>query len=259
MESFSEFSLFFGEQVRRERKRLSMNQVEFYVGILGGDAPTEEAIKKKMNAVENGKQKSVDLDMLIALCKYCDVSADYLIKGDDYRNHDVEFVCKYTGLSQDVVEKLHNWAMAAENDVDANFCHQVYTEREEQKHRESFDKEAALKYLSIINYLFEEWEEGKSKKNKERKSNLSILNSLYLLVMDEPKVVWATIKDYYGNDDRLELLDDKSVYVEPDNMMFADVNEVWFPLDCKDMIRQIAKNRLDKQIEAMQKHYSEGR
>ena len=78
MESFIHPTAF-GELVRTERKRLKLSQVDFYLFLFPDTNKAEETIKKKMNSIENGKQKSIDFDFLLAVCQKCDVSADYIL------------------------------------------------------------------------------------------------------------------------------------------------------------------------------------
>jgi len=44
---------------------------------------------------------------LLKMCRLFDVDCDYLLGRIDEKTHDAEFVCRYTGLSQDTIDMLH--------------------------------------------------------------------------------------------------------------------------------------------------------
>ena len=54
--------------VRSIRKKMRMNQVEFYNFLYPENPYTDENKKKKMNALERVKSKMVDWDLLLTLC-----------------------------------------------------------------------------------------------------------------------------------------------------------------------------------------------
>ena len=62
---------------------------------------------------ENGKRKP-DIEIIEALANTFDVSADYLLGISDIRSVDtnIKSICEYTGLSENAVEKLHEFYTA---------------------------------------------------------------------------------------------------------------------------------------------------
>ena len=62
---------------------------------------------------ENGKRKP-DIEIIEALANTFDVSADYLLCRSDVKSVDnnMKAMCKYTGLSEAAVRKLHKFATA---------------------------------------------------------------------------------------------------------------------------------------------------
>jgi hypothetical protein len=53
------YLLAYGDCVRTERNKLKMSQVEFYNFLFPENTKEVENIKKKMNMIEKGKQKSL--------------------------------------------------------------------------------------------------------------------------------------------------------------------------------------------------------
>ena len=257
----------FGSLVRSERRKLHMNQVDFYNYLFPDNMKEEENIKKKMNIIENGKQKSVDFEMLLAICKKCDVSADYILGlKTDYRNHDYEYVCNFTGLDQNAVQCLHKWVLDKNNGADLSMIGNAFFEDEEEEMNKAYRKQSAIIFLRIINYLFKEGKlpSDNKKKDGEIYSNLRILHSLYLLCMAKPKVISGSPvfdesynlneymnKDYrnphvnYMHSETLEFMKldgKKPVFMEDDN-------DVTYLISMKDILEQIARRHLDKALD----------
>lgn len=85
-----------------------------------------DAICKSMNTVqkwEQGRAKP-SLDDFIDLCVFFKCDADFLLGRIDEKTHDLDFVCKYTGLSPksiEVLRNIHQWDVLgndANNDLD---------------------------------------------------------------------------------------------------------------------------------------------
>ncbi len=259
----------FGKLIKNERKRLNMNQIAFYNFLFPGNEKEEETIKKKMNKIENGRQKSVDFDMLLAVCQKCDVSADYILGlKNDYRNHANEFVCSYTGLDEKAVRQLHKWNNDKNNGADLSRIGKAFWGTEESEVISAYNKQTATIFLRIINCLFKEGElpAKNNKKAKEPYSNLRILHSLYLLCMAKPKSLTGTaiideaelldekqlenIRDPYARylvselREHLKLDGTKTVFMEDDN-------DVVYPVFVKDILEQIARRKLDRGLDQL--------
>lgn len=86
--------------LKRARKRAGYKtQEEFANGI-----------KKSIETVRNWEQGKTkpSLDDFIQLCEDLSCDADYLLDNLDEQTHDIDFICKYTGLSSEAVQLLHN-------------------------------------------------------------------------------------------------------------------------------------------------------
>lgn len=84
--------------LKRARKRAGYKtQEEFANGI-----------KKSIETVRNWEQGKTkpSLDDFIQLCEDLSCDADYLLDNLDEQTHDIDFICKYTGLSSDAVNYL---------------------------------------------------------------------------------------------------------------------------------------------------------
>lgn len=247
----------FGTLVRKERTTREMTQVEFYKFLFPHYSnKDEETIKKKMNKVENGKQVSVDFEFMNALCDKCDVSMDYLLGRDkEYRNHEVKFVCEYTGLDVNAVSKLHKWGMDSVNGGDVDNLGGCFVgENADVELQKAHDRAKALQFLKIINYLFIE---RTGKKEKDPYSNLSILYSLYLICMAEVETIAGpptkesieTIMRYIPMSDpsRIDYLSlDASSF-----LWLIDSTNVHRMINSKEILETIGKNQLNKSIDRM--------
>ena len=257
----------FGNMVRSERKRLNMNQIDFYNFLFPENKKEEETIKKKMNIIENGKQKSVDFDMLLAICQKCDVSADYILGlKTDYRNHANEFVCSYTGLNEKAIACLHKWNMDKNNGADLSLIGKAFLENEEEAVNNAYKKQSAITFLRIINCLFKE---GKLPSDNARKdsvfySNLRILHSLYLMCMAKPETLTGT--PVFDESDILQellatdlfapylkqLISNSFKYTKLDGskpIFMQDNNDVIYPISLKNILEQIARRQLDRALD----------
>lgn len=81
-----------------------------------------DAINKSLNTVqkwEQGKTKP-SLDDFIDLCGFFKCDADYLLGRIEKKTHDLDFVCKYTGLSPQSIEALREIPQWDISSADAN-------------------------------------------------------------------------------------------------------------------------------------------
>ncbi len=254
----------FGNLVRSERKRLNMNQIDFYNYLFPENKKEEETIKKKMNIIENGKQKSVDFDVLLAICQKCDVSADYILGlKTDYRNHANEFVCNYTGLNEKAIACLHKWNMDKNNGADLSLIGKAFWEDEEEAVNNAYKKQSAIIFLRIINCLFKEGNlpSDNARKDSVFYSNLRILHSLYLMCMAKPETITGTpvfdesniLQKIMDTDPCLKQLTSNLFhYVKLDGskpVFMQDNNDVTYPISMKDILEQIARRHLDRALD----------
>ena len=68
------------------------------------------ALGVTQNTVQKWEHDMICLnsDKIVALADYFDVSCDYLLSRIKAKNHDIQFICDYTGLSEESIEKLHS-------------------------------------------------------------------------------------------------------------------------------------------------------
>jgi hypothetical protein len=209
-----------------------------------------------MNIIENGKQKHVDFDFMLAICQKCHVSADYILGlRNDYRNHENEFVCNYTGLEEHAVSILHEWEEDKNNGTDISKIDEVFVgEDAEEEIRKTYKKKQAIQFLRILNLLF--MDDLKAKKKTARYSNLRILYSLYTLCIEKPSTIYGKVKfteeqrDYisYFNPS-IENTFDKVYLDATDVLMLKDESYVWYPFDAKQIIEQVARDHLNKAVD----------
>lgn len=245
-----------GERVFIERKRLKMNQIEFYRFIMDDNKSNNENIKKKMNAIENAKEKTIDFLFLDNFCRKCEVSADYLFGYDtDFKNYKDKFINDYTGLDENAIEMLHSWKKAVDVPVDTSKLSGLYDG--EEGHKEmlaAIDKRAGKIYLTIINKLFEPI---KNKKN-EKYYGLSMLGALFKLCMGKIKNVSAKIIPddnienmyKYGN----EWLKNNIEYAQLDSkglIFLTDDNNILHAISVEETYKKDAKEELIRAIEKM--------
>lgn len=249
----------FGEKVKSLRKKLNKNQIEFYKFLFPESDASEEAIKKKMHNIENGIQKSVDLEMFLRICDKCDISADYLLgKEKNYSNYDRKVIGNYTGLSDNVIKQLHEWNLAKKINI-SDYCFDEVALVEEGLHDDSefkkMNKDSAMLYLGMINLLFEEGKRTiivNNHKHEETFSNLSIIHSLYMLCMDQPKTIFGyltkdCIEEIFGN----SKLFDNYVQIDASRVAFEDESNVLFPLNAENLMHQYAWKRLETAVDLL--------
>lgn len=252
-----------GEQVRKIRKDKKLNQVKFYNKIFKNNDKSEETIKKKMNKIENGKQKTIDFDFLTRICDTYNVSMDYLLgRKTDYKSYENDFICNFTGLSEKAVDTMRTWVINIDNAKDIKKEYGVYVGDDKNDIEDQMDrdmlKDAAINLQSIVNCLFEEDEIIDERTGKKRKhSNIAILKDLYRICMLEPKSLHGHFMkdDYYERflfyKDKVPNLEKKLEWLNTDPnqlIVLMDSNDVAHSLDCKKYIEYISREYLEKDI-----------
>lgn len=253
----------FGQTVRGVRKRLKMSQIDFYNELLPEIERSAETIKKKMNAIENAKQKTIDWEFFFAFCEKYEVSADYALGfRTDYMNHKEEAVCEYTGLEKQAVQTLHKWTIDSNNGYDPSKMDEAIWGDDDETEtiwNKMYEKQVGIQYLIILNYLFKETEYKSSRNNRKKgkRNNLGILHSLYTLSMEQPAKARVRLKcDEITEDALLQSRRLKSLldYAEIDpegGLMLEDSSHVWYPLDLKSVIERVAKENLMKDVDRL--------
>lgn len=246
-----------GKIVKRERKQRKMTQEEFYSYIYPGVLKGPENIKKKMNAIENGKNAYVDFEFLEVFSKKCNLSMDYIFGKTSYKNYDLKSVCEYTGLEEKTIEQLHLWSVASKYNVDMSILNRAYTTpNEDDEYNKAAEKRTGIEFLKIINYLFHEGKYKENSKNiiERRFSNLSILHSIYLMTMEEPRTIWGRLSETesFDYDEFVNFIPKDHIPLDASQYLsMTDSNGVFYPFLPKDIFKQIAKNHLMRAIERM--------
>ena len=100
-----------GEYIRGQRDSMKLNQVDFYKFLFPEKDLNDENIKKKMNAIENGKGKEMNYELIFRLHEKFDLSIDYLFGFQtEFPNYDNKAACEYTGLAPESIKQLHFWS-----------------------------------------------------------------------------------------------------------------------------------------------------
>lgn len=95
----------FGKGLKRARKKAGYKTQQNLA-----DALNEAGVSVTKDTVENWEQgvSSPTLNVFLLLCDFFHCSSDYLLDRIDEKNHDLKFICDYTGLSEESVELLRN-------------------------------------------------------------------------------------------------------------------------------------------------------
>lgn len=86
----------FSEGLKRARKNAGYKTQQDFA----------DALPKSLNAVQKWEQGKTfpSLGEFIDLCQFFDCDADYLLGNIENVTHDLDFVCKYTGLSAEAIK-----------------------------------------------------------------------------------------------------------------------------------------------------------
>lgn len=130
-----------GERIKalREEKGLTLAEL----------AKELDTVKSSLSYIENGK-KPVKDDLIVKICDYFDISADYLLGRTDIKSSDlnVRCVCEQTGLSELAVERI-----MIQNDISPGF------EMEPIFRKSFYDEEIEFCHFDmkdVVNKAFEE-------------------------------------------------------------------------------------------------------
>ena len=93
--------------------RSSMNESQQHLANALNEAATIEGMKVSREIINHWERgtRHIKADHLIALADHFGVSVDYLLWRDTEKtpNTELRAICKYTGLSSDVISKLHDY------------------------------------------------------------------------------------------------------------------------------------------------------
>lgn len=93
-------------------------RIAFY-DFLFSDEPGEKDIhpETKRKNIYNWEcsERSIPVPVLKKICEKCNCSSDYLLGIEKETNHDLHFVCNYTGLSEDSIKTLRHYKKSKNN------------------------------------------------------------------------------------------------------------------------------------------------
>ena len=235
-----------GDRIKEIRKREKMNQIEFYKKLYPDKDLEDENIKKKMNAIENGKMKRIDIELLFRLHEVFDVSIDYLLGYEtEYPSYENEAASKYTGLSSDAVYQLSFWNKYKNKKV-SELPIKASDKEFIEYHTEIVRKNEANWILDITNKLLEMKDDTDE---KDRIADLSILYDLYMMTLSPPKTVKGITEEIADSDRSLAEKAVNSVKIASEMMFFTDEMGEVHHIDMGAINQQLWKERLLRDVE----------
>jgi len=235
-----------GRFVCEKRKKKKMNQVAFYRYLFPEKTIEDENIKKKMNAIEHGKGKELNCELLFRLHEKFDLSIDYLFGFEtEYPNYENKAACNYTGLSPVSIKQLHFWSRYLLGDEPE------YTQgMSDEEHKEYVTEITRIReakwIFAILNFLLQ----PKSIEEENTGiSDLSILYDIYMLVNDKTKRITGIPEKVLNSNlpwiDKLS----QSVTLSPDSLYFSDSMNEPHSVNIREINKKIWKERLLKDID----------
>ena len=199
-----------------------------------------------MNAIENGKNKKADFDLLFRLHEKYDVSLDYLFGYEtEYVNYENQATSKYTGLSGEAIEQLHFWSKCRDEKMPELPDNITDTDYKDYINHLNLINESKW-ILDTASKLFEKKYE---KDEKDGIADLSILYDIYMLSLDTPETVMGISEEIANS--KMPLLEKAAngIRIAANSIFYSDgMNEV-HKIDIAEINKQIWKDRLIKDID----------
>ena len=235
-----------GTTVKNERTKKKMKQIEFYNFLFPNNGLDLKNTKSKMHDIEKGERKTIDPDLLYALHNKCNLGMDYIFGYETvFPNHENENACKYTGLSVETIELLHELAEAQRACVPPLVPDM--SNEEFSKRCEILDKKQEAEWiLNIIEMLLTEDIDNEN----ESYPNYNILFDLYMLSVAKPEKIYGITRDYTDEDElciKQILSKSKELYI--DSLSMRDSFGVGHVLDIYKIHQQIWKEKLNTDID----------
>ena len=237
-----------GEFVRNQRKKLKMNQTEFYRFLFPEKNLEDENIKKKMNAIEHGKGKELNYELLFRLHEKFDLSFDYLFGFEtEYPNYDNKAACNYTGLEPEAIRQLHFWSKYIYKE-DPEYVQDMTEQQYKDYIREKTRIGEAKWIFAIMNALLK----PKSAADiKDGISDLSILYDMYMMMTNDIEHIRGLPLDIVNSDLSWNEKALSSVTLCPDTLYFTDSMNETHKVNIGEVNRKIWEERLLKDINNM--------
>lgn len=237
-----------GEFVYEKRKNLKMNQVTFYKYLFPEKNLEDENIKKKMNAIENGKGKELNYELLFRLHDKFDLSLDYLFGFEtEYPNYDNKAACNYTGLGPESIRQLHFWSkyLTKEDPVYSKDM----TKQQHKDYCKEKDRIAEAKWIfAIMNALLQP---KSAEDKKDGISDLSILYDIYMMMTNDIKRISGIPLDIANSNIPWRQKISSSVTLDPDALYFTDSMKETHTVNISEINRKIWEERLLRDIDIM--------
>jgi transcriptional regulator with XRE-family HTH domain len=207
----------FGKLVKSLRTscKPKLSQVDFYKSLIPNSGKENENIKKKMNKIENGKEKNIDLELLAAIQNKYNFGLDYIFGlTKDYTNYDNKHYCEYFGLNEKAIKNLHK--MSLDKDFDKNnfkFDKNNLSKSNEESAHATTDKKDAMCILKILNYILQD-----NSESHPSYSNFPILYMIYNYCYLTAKTIdrngrYITLTNVISSDNTLYPISSNDIYL----------------------------------------------
>ena len=237
-----------GDFVYTQRKKLNMNQISFYRFLFPEKNLEDENIKKKMNAIEHGKGKELNYELLFRLHEKFDLSFDYLFGFEtEYPNYDNKAACKYTGLEPESIRQLHFWSKYLNKETPEYI--QGMTKQQQRDYVKERSRIVEAKWIfAIINALLQPKSDADI---KDGISDLSILYDIYMMMTNDIKQIKGFPLD--GEESNLSWYEkpSKSIALRADALFFTDSMTETHMVNISEVNKKIWEERLLRDIDSM--------
>ncbi len=223
-----------GKTVANVRNEMGKSQIEFYRFLFPYTDKEDELIKKKMNAIENGKSKNIDLEFLDAFASKCNCGHDYIFGlKKDYKTYTNEFLCDYFGLNENTINALHKIGKDKKIDLHATMEYSTQAEKFEissVKAKQHMDKDFACVFTALLDYLFMEEHIPEEK----YLSKLSIFYYIYNYLACDARLKNEDMRNF----DYEENTNDFTYMIDSENRVYGiDANDIFLELTSKKVLK----------------------
>lgn len=223
-----------GKTVANVRNKMGKSQIEFYRFLFPYTDKEDELIKKKMNAIENGKGKNIDLVFLDTFASKCNCGLDYIFGlKKDYKTYTNEFLCDYFGLNENTINALHKIGKDKKIDLYATVEYSTQKEKADChsiKSQQHMDKDFACVFTALLDFLFMEEHIPEEK----YLSKLSIFYYIYNYLACDAKLKNEDIMDFNYK----ESMSDFTYMIDSENRVYGiEANDIFLELTSKKLLK----------------------
>lgn len=212
-----------------QQKGISRN--ELYHALLGEKA-TSNAENSISRTVLNwySEETKLDFGQIRKACTLLECSADYLLCLDECTNKTTQFIQDATGLSEKAINCLEEWKKGTEltfNSYDG---------------KNKAIKESSMRFLNIVNMLFEEHEEYNSSLGcMENHQHVYLLNCIHKFLYSH----FTEMSAYDGEGESTGKLKDWKYIISKDSDELSDM------FDISGIEKQVALNKITQELEEL--------